>query len=89
MNIVHQMQHQILALVFQLSWPAKRTIELADSYVRLSSSLGASDDSSDKSSDAEAEPEAADGIAAADESSHGLVCCGLDSCLAYPVMIPA
>ena len=74
MSTLHQMRDQVLALVFQLSWPAKRTINLAESYVRLSSSRGASHDSSDESSDAEAEPEAADGVAAIDESAHGPVC---------------
>ena len=72
-STLHQMRDQVLALVFQLSWPAKRTIKLADSYVRLSSSHGASNDSSDESSDAEAEPEAADGVAAMDESAYGPV----------------
>ncbi len=88
MSTLHQMRDQVLALVFQLSWPAKRTIKLADSYVRLSSSHGASDDSSDESSDAEAEPDA-DGVAAIDGSNHGPVCCELDSCLAYHAMIQA
>ena len=89
MSTMHQLRDQVLALVFQLSWAAKRTIKLADSYVRLSSSHGASNDSSDESSDAEAEPEAADSVAAIDESTHGPVCCGLDPCLAYHVMIQA
>ncbi|DBB01874.1 TPA: hypothetical protein ACH3X1_000476 [Trebouxia sp. C0004] len=73
MSTLHQMRDQVLALVFQLSWPAKRTIKLADSYVRLSSSYDASNDSSDESSDAEGEPEVADGVAGIDESTHGLV----------------
>ena len=83
------MRDQVLALVFQLTWAAKRTIKLADSYVKLSSSQGASNDSSDESSDAEAEPEAADGVAAIDARAHGPVCCSLDSCLAYHVLIQA
>jgi len=89
MSAVHQMRDQVLALVFQLSWPAKRTIKLADSYVKLSSRHGASDDSSDESSDAEAEPEAADGVAAIDESTHGPVCCCLDFWSAYHVTFQA
>ncbi len=89
MSNLHQLRDQVLALVFQLSWAAKRTIKLADSYVRLSSSHGASNDSSDESSDAEAEPESADGVAGVDASAHGPVCCGLDSCLVYHVMIQA
>ena len=89
MSTLHQIRDQVLALVFQLSWPVKRTIQLADSYVRLSSSHGASNDSSDESSDAEAEPEAADGVAAIDKSSHGRVCCDLVSCLAYHIVIQA
>lgn len=89
MSTLHQMRDQVLALVFQLSWPAKRTIKLADSYVRLSSSHSASNDSSNESSDAEAEPEAADGFAALDEGTRGQVCCGLVSCLAYHVLIQA
>ena len=75
MSTLHQRRDQVMALVFQLSWAAKRTIKLAESYVRLSSSHGASNDSSDESSDTEAETEAADGVI--DESAHRPVCCGL------------
>ncbi len=52
MSSVHQLRDQILALVFQLSWSAVRTIKLADSYVRL---LHDDDASSEESSEANSE----------------------------------
>ena len=75
MTSVHHLRDQTLALVFRLSWSAKRAVKLADSYVRLSSIQDEEDDSSDGVSDAVVEVATADGDAAADISLEAQVCC--------------
>lgn len=73
MTSLHHLRDQTLALVFRLSWSARRAVKLADSYVKLSSIQDEEDDSSDGVSDAAAET--VDGATAADISLDAQVCC--------------
>lgn len=75
MTSLHHLRDQTLALVFRLSWSAKRAVKLADSYVKLSSVQEEEDDSSDEVSDAAVEIGITDGDAAADISLDAQVCC--------------
>ena len=67
MSTAHQLRDQTLALVFQLSWSAKRNIKQADSYVKLSA-MRNEDASSEEASDAMSEPD----MAASAENSQNL-----------------
>ena len=71
MTAVHQLRNQILALVFQISWDAKRTVKLADSFVGLTPPAG--DDACSEAgtaSDTSSEPDVATADVAAADVDH-------------------
>ena len=76
MGNMHELQNQLMALVYRLSWGFKRPIQLAEGYTGLAWSPDG-DTSSQTSSDddaLEAEPAAANGDAAAQQSLDEQVC---------------
>lgn len=79
MTNMHELQDQLMALVYRLSWKVKRSIHLAEGYIDFA--WGPHGDTSSQSSSdddpLEAEPAVANGNAAAQQSLDDQVC----SCL--------
>ena len=75
MTVLHQLQNQLLALVYKLSWGVKRSIHLADSYLGLTRHPH-DDFSSESSSDGalEADVVAANGTTTENQSLDQQVC---------------
>lgn len=76
MTNMHELQDQLMALVYRLSWGVKRSIQLAQDYTIFGwNSNGDTGSQTSSDDDApEAESAAADGDAAVQQSSHDQVC---------------